>query len=150
MLNDSYIFEKYQYWITNLCQYEISYARNKAYSKMDSYNKSSSALLKQRKLGGVICNTSEDIVIGLGRLKSQNEQEFIESLRCAIFEGDMDIICGHIDWFREKAALPTLSAYQRDEVKEFYKQYINQHPPDGILRMAQFISAALEHFSEIA
>jgi hypothetical protein len=117
---------------------------------MDSYNKSSIALLKQRKLGGIICNTSEDIVIGLSRLKSQNEQEFIESLRYAIFEGDIDIICGHIDWFREKAALPTLSAYQRDEVKEFYKQYITQHPPDGILRMAQFISAALEHFSETA
>ena len=114
---------------------------------MDTYNKSSIPLLKQRKLGGIECKTSEDVVIGLSRLKSHSEQDFIESLQCAIFEGDIDIICGHIDWFREKAALPKLNAYQRVEVKEFYKQYITQHPPDGILRMAQFITAALEHFS---
>jgi hypothetical protein len=114
---------------------------------MDLYYKDSIPLLKQRKIGEIDCKTSKDIVIGLGRLKSHSEQKFIESLQYAIFKGDIDIICGHIDWFREKAALPTLNAYQRAEVKEFYKQYVTKHPPDGILRMAQFITAALEHFS---
>lgn len=93
------------------------------------------------------CRTAKDIVFGLERLKTKNNQLFIDSLHRAIHDGDMDIICGHIDWFRAKAGLPSLNQLERDEVRCFSKQYLSNHPPDGVLRMAQFISAALEHFS---
>ena len=43
--------------------------------------------------------------------------------------------------------LASLSDSERVEVEIFYKQYLRQHPPDGLLRMAQFVNAALEHFS---
>ena len=104
-------------------------------------------LSKCRNLGGVNCKTVKDIVLGLGLLKSQSDQMFINSLHRAIYEGDMDIICGHIDWFRDKVGLPCLNELEREEAQLFYKQYLSKHPPDGVLRMAQFISAALEHFS---
>mgnify|MGYP006958835536 FL=1 len=115
--------------------------------KMNQYKQPSINLSKCRNLGGVNCKTAKDIVFGLGLLKSKSDQMFINSLHRAIYEGDIDIICGHIDWFRDRAGLPCLNELERDEVEVFYKDYLSKHPPDGVLRMAQFISAALEHFS---
>lgn len=104
-------------------------------------------LFKCRKLGGIHCQTATDILEGLGNLKSQSDKRFINSLHRAIYEGDLDIIAGHIDWFRVKAGMPILTQTERKELSHFYKEYLAKHPPDGMLRMAQFISAALEHFS---
>jgi len=104
-------------------------------------------LFKSRNLGGMFCQTADDILQGLGNLKSQGEKRFINSLHRAIYEGDLDIIAGHIDWFRVKAGMPILNEEERKELSIFYKEYLVKHPPDGMLRMAQFISAALEHFS---
>ena len=114
---------------------------------MHSSNSKSSQLCKTRTLGGVHCQNSTDIVLGLANLKSQSDRRFINSLHRAIYEGDLDIIAGHIDWFRVKAGLPLLNQHEREELATFYREYLLKHPPDGILRMAQFISSALEHFS---
>ena len=83
----------------------------------------------------------------LQKLKSLGNSSFMNSLHQAFYEGDMNIICAHINFFRAKINLPPLNQNQHDEAKSFYEQYVRQHPPDGILRTSNFIAAALEHFS---
>lgn len=73
---------------------------NLSAKKMNLEKQPSIYLSKCRSLGGMSCKTAKDIVFGLGLLKSKSDQMFINSLHRAIYSGDMDIICGHIDWFR--------------------------------------------------
>lgn len=72
---------------------------------------------------------------------------FLNDLHRAIYEGDVDVICNYIDSTRVKARKALLTESERYDVLFFYKNYLDQHPPDGILRMAQFLNAVLRHFS---
>ncbi|WP_062309816.1 hypothetical protein [Polynucleobacter sinensis] len=100
-----------------------------------------------RKIGGVTCSTPDDIVLGLESLKDEGDDLFIQSLNNAILEDDMDIICGHIDWFRRKLGKSCMDFDGRTLVASFYSQYFKQHTKDGEISSADFISDALEHFS---
>lgn len=100
-----------------------------------------------RKIGDVTCSTPDDIVLGLANLKGKSDELFVASLNDAILEDDMDIICGHIDWFRRKLGKGCLDLNERNLVSSFYTQYFEQHPKDGKISTADFIGDALEHFS---
>lgn len=100
-----------------------------------------------RKIGNVSCSTPDDIVLGLEKLKDEGDDLFIQSLNNAILENDIDIICGHIDWFRRKLGKACMDYDVRILVSSFYSQYFKQHPKDGEISSADFISDALEHFS---
>lgn len=92
-------------------------------------------------------NCSQDRLRYFDKEKSHNNLYFFNELHRAIYEGDIEIICSHIDWVRKKGGKPILTDSEHDDVALFYKNYLVQHPPDGILRMAQFNNAVLEHFS---
>ena len=100
-----------------------------------------------RKIDNITCNTPDDIVLGLDSLKRKSDELFIQSLSNAILEDDMDIICGHIDWFRRKLGKSCMDYEGRNLVGSFYSQYFKQHPKNGEISSADFISDALEHFS---
>ena len=72
---------------------------------------------------------------------------FFNELHRAIYEGDIEVICSHIDWFRKNDGKPILTESEHHDVALFYKNYLVQHPPDGVLRMAQFFNAVLHLFS---
>lgn len=92
-------------------------------------------------------NSLEDRLKYFDKAKSHNNLYFFNELHRAIYEGDIEVICSHIDWFRKNDGKPILTESEHHDVALFYKNYLVQHPPDGILRMAQFINAALERFS---
>ena len=92
-------------------------------------------------------NSSQDRLSYFDKEKSNNNLYFFNELHRAIYEGDIEVICSHIDWFRKKNGKPILTDIERHDLTLFYKNYLIQHPPDGILRMAQFINAVLKHFS---
>ena len=103
----------------------------------NSYNKEDSHQL----------NCSQDRLSYFDKEKSRDNLYFYNELHRAIYEGDIEAICTHIDWFRKKGGKPSLTDTQHHDVTLFYKNYLVQHPPDGVLRMAQFINAVLERFS---
>ena len=76
-----------------------------------------------------------------------SDKFILNELHRAIYEGDVDIICNHIDNIRVKARKALLTESEHYDVDLFYKNYLDQHPPDGILRMAQFMNAVLRHFA---
>jgi hypothetical protein len=100
-----------------------------------------------RKIGNISCSTPDEIVRGLESLKSKSDKLFIQSLNNAILEQDMDIICGHIDWFRKKLGKVCISDESRIRVGIFYFNYFRHHSKDGEISSADFISDALEHFA---
>ncbi len=114
---------------------------------MRSFNERIINSPKEKALGDPASKVAGKVAIDSGKMNLLGNQQFINRLHRAIEEGNMEIICNHIDWVRGKIGLASLSDSERTEVEIFYKQYQRQHPPDGILRMAQFINAALEHFS---
>lgn len=99
-----------------------------------------------RQIGDIHCTTPEDVVLGLATLKGKSNDLFIASLSRAIFEKDIDIICGHIDWFRRKLGKDCLDDHHRDQVEGFYQEYFQKQPPDGEIMVANFLGDALEHF----
>lgn len=103
-------------------------------------------LTTSRKLGNVTCKTAEDIVHELENLKNEDNDLFIQSLSNAILENDMDIICGHIDWFRKKIGKDCLNHDLRAHVSDFYLRYFKDHTKNGEISVADFIGDALEHF----
>ena len=104
-------------------------------------------LLNIRQIGDILCATSEDVLLGLASLKGKSDQAFIESLNNAIFEGDMDIICGHIDWFRHLSGKNCLDISDRKQLEQFYRHYFAKHKKNSGIKYTDFIVDALEHFS---
>ena len=100
-----------------------------------------------REVGDINCTTSEDVVLGLAKIKDKGDEQFIDSLRQAVLANDIDIICGHIDWFRRKLGKDCLDQVNRHEVAIFCDEYFRAHPKDGAIMIAEFIGEALEHFS---
>lgn len=100
-----------------------------------------------RKIGNMSCSTAEDIVRGLESLKDESNDLFIQSLNNAILENDIDVICGHIDWFRRKLGKSCMDLDGRALVSIFYMQYFKKHIKNGAISSAEFIGDALEHFS---
>lgn len=103
-------------------------------------------LATSRKLGNITCKTADDIVYGLENLKAKDNDLFVQSLSNAILENDMDIICGHIDWFRKKIGKDCLNNETRIYVSDFYWRYFKNHRKNGEISVANFIGDALEHF----
>ena len=100
-----------------------------------------------RKIGNITCRTANEIVLGLESLKNTSDELFSQSLCNAILEDDMEIICGHIDWFRKKIGEDCMDYEKRKLVSSFYSEYFMRHPKNGEISSAEFISDALEHFS---
>ncbi len=72
--------------------------------------------------------------------------QFINSLHCAFYEGDISFICNYLDRLREENGGWQINKIEYVDVEIFYRHYLSQHPPDGILRTAQFIVAAIDRF----
>ena len=100
-----------------------------------------------REVGDITCSTPEDILLGLASLKGKGDEQFIDSLRQAVLANDIDIICGHIDWFRRKLGKDCLDQLSRHQVANFYADYFHAHPKNGEIMIADFMASALEHFS---
>lgn len=100
-----------------------------------------------REVGDITCSTPEDVVLGLANLKGKSDEQFIDSLRQAVLTNDIDILCGHIDWFRSKLGKDCLDQVNRDQVAIFCEKYFQSHPKDGEIMIAEFLGVALEHFS---
>lgn len=77
-----------------------------------------------------------------------SDEHYLIDLHKAIFEGDIAFICNHINDYRAIRGKPLLSDATFYDVELFYKEYVSQHPPDGLLRMTQFINAVINKFSQ--
>ena len=104
-------------------------------------------LLNVRQVGDILCATSDDILLGLASLKGKSEEAFIESLSQAIFNEDMDIICGHIDWFRHLSGRECLTHSDRKKLENFYRHYFSNHKKNSGFKYTDFLVDALEHFA---
>lgn len=80
-------------------------------------------------------------------IESLNNKFILNELHHAIYEGNIHDICNHLNWFRNKKQKPVLTESEQYDFFLFYKNYLHQYPPDGMLRMAQFINAALDNFT---
>ena len=144
---DFLIIEKCQRYLENIAQYVSSYIHTWTHSSMRSHKQRITHYPNKKIFGDRNHKTAADDILNTEKIDLLGNQHFINRLHRAIDEGNMEDICDHIDWVRGKMGLASLSDSERVEVEIFYKEYLRQHPPDGLLRMAQFVNAALEHFS---
>lgn len=101
---------------------------------------------KQRIIRGVVCDTASDILNALLVIRQEGQNEFLQSLEDAVNIGDLDMICGHIDWARAKFGDGCMGSTQRSEVEIFYTKFIAQNPKRTEERAHQFISEAFDLF----
>ncbi len=80
------------------------------------------------------------------KLVNFSDKYYLNDLNQAIHEGDIGVICNHINYHRKLNGKSFLSASEYHDLELFCKEYLSQHPPDGVLRMAQFINAVLTNF----
>jgi len=101
---------------------------------------------RQRIIRGIVCDTASDILNALLVIRQEGQDEFLQSLEDAVNVGDLDMICGHIDWARAKFGDGCMSGSQRSEVGTFYRKFISQNPEPTEERAHQFISEAFDSF----
>jgi hypothetical protein len=103
-------------------------------------------LNEQRVICGVVCDTAADVLKALLVIRQNGQEDFLRSLEDAVNVGDLDMICGHIDWARAKFGDGCMGGAQRSEVETFYKTFIAQNPEPIEGRAHQFISEAVDLF----
>jgi len=100
----------------------------------------------QRLIDGVVCDTANDILIALQKIRSSGEDIFFSSLRNAIDNYDVDLICGHIDWLRAKFGDICMNSSERIDVDDFYQDFIKNNQFSSDERAHKFISEAYDRF----
>ena len=101
----------------------------------------------QREFFGVTCDTADDVLKALASIRNQGQEQFFASLRLAVDDADMDLICGHIDWARAKLGDGCMGSDERSEVRKFYKEFIDRNPTPSDDRASLFISEAFDEFA---
>ncbi|MCF8190574.1 MAG: hypothetical protein K9J14_04845 [Polynucleobacter sp.] len=101
----------------------------------------------QREFFGVTCDTADDVLKALASIRSEGQEKFFASLCLAVDEGDIDLICGHIDWARAKLGDGCMGSDERSEVRKFYKEFIDRNPAPSDDRASLFISEAFDEFA---
>lgn len=103
----------------------------------------------QREFFGITCDTANDVLKALASIRNQRQEQFFASLRLAVDDADIDLICGHIDWARAKLGDGCMGSDERSEVRKFYKEFIGRNPTPSDDRASLFISEAFDEFAQI-